>query len=167
NGIATVDDAWFARAPRAGVFGLSTRISPLEEMIWSKAFIMERERYDGADIAHLIRACGDRIDWRRLHERFGREWRVLLNHLVLFGFIYPDHRDLVPAWLMDELTDRLREETHAPPPAGRVCYGTLLSREQYLPDIRDRGYRDGRLVPNGRMRQEDVDVWTEAIDQED
>ena len=29
-----------------------------EEMIWSKAFIMERERYDGADIAHLILACG-------------------------------------------------------------------------------------------------------------
>ena len=27
-------------------------------MIWSKAFIMERERYDGADIAHLIWRAG-------------------------------------------------------------------------------------------------------------
>jgi hypothetical protein len=23
-------------------------------MIWSKAFVMERERYDGADVAHVI-----------------------------------------------------------------------------------------------------------------
>ncbi len=58
-------------------------------MIWSKAFIMERERYDGADIAHLILACGRDLDWRRLLGRFGRRWRVLLSHLVLFGFVYP------------------------------------------------------------------------------
>ena len=32
---------------------------PAEEMIWSKAFIMERERYDGADVAHILRACAE------------------------------------------------------------------------------------------------------------
>ena len=26
-------------------------------MIWSKAFIMERERFDGADVAHLLLHC--------------------------------------------------------------------------------------------------------------
>ena len=50
---------------------------------------MERERYDGADVAHIILAYGDRMDWRRLIDRFGRYWRVLLSHLVLYGFIYP------------------------------------------------------------------------------
>ena len=62
---------------------------------------MERERYDGADVAHLLRAHGDRLDWPRLLRRFGPHWRVLLSHLVLFGFIYPGERALVPAWVMD------------------------------------------------------------------
>ncbi|MFL6716318.1 MAG: nucleotidyltransferase domain-containing protein, partial [Burkholderiaceae bacterium] len=53
NAVASVDDAWFEFAADAQVLGLPARISPIEEMIWSKAFIMEKERFDGADIAHL------------------------------------------------------------------------------------------------------------------
>jgi hypothetical protein len=59
----------------------------VEETIWSKAFVMERERYDGADIAHLLRASAERLDWHRLLERFDAHWPVLLSHLILFGFI--------------------------------------------------------------------------------
>ena len=33
-------------------------VVPAEEMIWSKAFIQERERFDGADIHHLLRCKG-------------------------------------------------------------------------------------------------------------
>ena len=47
------------------------RLCPVEEMIWSKAFIMERERYDGADIMHLLLACAEALDWARLLSRFG------------------------------------------------------------------------------------------------
>jgi len=46
-------------------------LTPVEEMLWSKAFVMERHRYDGADIAHLIRARGEHFDWNRLLQRFG------------------------------------------------------------------------------------------------
>ena len=56
NGVATVDDLWLAHGVEADVLGVPTRLCPPEEMIWSKAFIMERERYDGADVAHLLRA---------------------------------------------------------------------------------------------------------------
>jgi hypothetical protein len=48
NGVAVVDDEWFAHAVSDEVLGLPARLCPAEEMIWSKAFIMERERYDGA-----------------------------------------------------------------------------------------------------------------------
>ena len=41
-------------------------LAPPEEMIWSKAFVCERERYDGADVNHLLRACGRQMDWQRL-----------------------------------------------------------------------------------------------------
>jgi hypothetical protein len=85
NGIAEVDDAWFGHAANAVVLDVPTKICPPEEMIWSKAFIMERERYDGADIVHLVRALGDRLDWPRLFRRFEPHWRVLLSHLVLLA----------------------------------------------------------------------------------
>jgi hypothetical protein len=163
NAVASVDDAWFEFAADAQVLSLPARISPIEEMIWSKAFIMEKERFDGADIAHLINACSARIDWTRLVRRFGEHWRVLLSHLVLFGFAYPATRDLVPVGVMDELIRRLSYETHAPPPATDLCLGTLLSREQYLNDIHLQGLQDARVQPVGNMTPEDTASWTRAI----
>ena len=164
NGVAQVDDAWFAHAPAGEVLDMPVRLCPAEETIWSKGYVMERERYDGADIAHILRAYGDRLDWQRLLKRFGLDWRVLLHHLILFGFIYPGERARVPEWVMAELLDRLHTELRGAPPASRVCQGTLLSREQYLIDIDEWGYQDARLTPRSSMSAEDVDRWTAGID---
>ncbi|MEQ1908008.1 MAG: hypothetical protein ABMA15_04250 [Vicinamibacterales bacterium] len=161
NGIARVDDLWFDHAPKVNVLGVIVRLSPVEEMIWSKAFILERERYDGADLAHLLRATGPSLDWPRLLMRFGDHWRVLLSHLILFGFIYPDKRQNVPAWVMDELVRRL--SVSRPNLLNDVCYGTLLSREQFLHDITHLKYRDARQEPHGAMTEAQIRIWTEAI----
>ena len=166
NGTTPVDERWFHHAVEAEVLGVPAKIMPVEEMICSKAFIMERERYDGADVAHLLRACGESLDWRRLLERIGPHWRVLLSHLVLFGFIYPGERTLVPRGVMDELLGRLAQENATPPGETRVCRGTLLSREQYLHDLTQQGYMDGRLRPVGTMSADEIAIWTEAIDED-
>jgi hypothetical protein len=165
NGIARVDDLWFDHATKANVLGVIARLSPVEEMIWSKAFVQERERFDGADVIHLLRETGPSLDWPRLLMRFGDHWRVLLSHLILFGFVYPDRRESVPAWVMDELTRRLG--VSRPRTDNDVCYGTLLSREQYLYDVERLRYRDGRLEPTGTMTPEQIATWTAAIGTED
>jgi hypothetical protein len=108
---------------------------------------MERERFDGADIAHLLRAYGARLDWNRLLERFGAHWRVLLSHLILFGYIYPSERESIPSSVMDLLIDRLRNEEVPQRTTGRLCQGTLLSKVQYAIDIERWGYQDARLLP--------------------
>jgi hypothetical protein len=162
NGILPVDDGWFAHAADGVVFGLPVKIAPAEESACSKAFIMERERYDGADVAHLLRARASVLDWVRLRYRFGTHWRVLFAHLVMFGYIYPDDRARVPRWLMDELLARLAEERERPASATSLCGGTLLSREQYLVDIEQQGLRDARLVC-GTMTAADVAHWSAAI----
>jgi hypothetical protein len=164
NGVAIVDGLWFRHAVPDHVRGVPVALIPVEEMIWSKAFIMERERYDGADVAHLISAQGTRLNWDRLVRRFGPHWRVLLSHLVLFGFIYPGERAIVPARVMDELQRRLAAERHGPREGEQVCHGTLLSREQYLPDIGPRRYDDARLVPRGALTVREIALWTAAID---
>lgn len=163
NGLANVDDLWFEHSEEAEVLGQRIRLCPPEEMIWSKGYILERERYDGADIFHLLQACGPRLDWPRLLERFGPYWRVLLSHLVLFGFVYPSERSQVPEGVLLELLDRLQSETREPPPVDAPCQGTLLSREQYLVDVKQWGYRDARLAPEGVMSARDIRHWTAAI----
>lgn len=163
NGISEVDDEWFTHASDSEFLGIKTKVCPVEETIWSKAFIMERERYDGADVVHMLGARAEQLDWQRLLRRFGPHWRVLLSHLVLFGFAYPACRDLIPAWVIDRLVDNLREETHTAPAPDTVCQGTLLSREQYLSDIEQQGLADGRLAPRGNMTARETVIWTDAI----
>jgi hypothetical protein len=162
NGVALVDDDWFRHSVAEIVLDVPVRLIPAEEMIWSKAFIMERERYDGADVAHILRACADGLDWPRLLRRFGAGWRVLLQHLVLFGFIYPCERSRVPAAVMRELVGRLDGELTRPAP-DRVCQGTLISRAQYLVDVERWGYADPRLAPQGNMTEAERERWTAGI----
>ena len=57
--------------PSSMIFDTPVKIVPLEELVWQKAYIMERERFDGADIAHLLLKCGERIDWEHILRRFG------------------------------------------------------------------------------------------------
>jgi len=98
NGVAVVDDLWFEHAVSADIFGVRVKLSPPEEMIWSKAFVQERERFDGADVLHLFYRFGPALDWERLLERFGPHWRVLFAHIVMFGFVYPGRRWTIPGW---------------------------------------------------------------------
>lgn len=135
NGICSVDDDWFKYAIDVELFKIPIQLCPVEEMIWSKAFVMERERYDGADIAHLIRAYGERMDWRRLLDRFDVHWRVLFSWTILFGYIYPSDGSSIPTWVMHDLLTRRHSE---------------------------RGYRDARQLPTGPMTTQDAAQWTAA-----
>jgi hypothetical protein len=163
NGIGPVEDDWFEHAETGELLGLPVQLLGPAEMIFSKVFTMDRGRFDGADVAHLIRACGERLDWPRLVGRFDRHWRVLLSHLVMFGFVYPADRQLVPHWVMKNLLDRLRADEAADDACDPVCRGTLLSPTQYLIDVEQWGYHDARLPPFGPMTPEQVEHWTEGV----
>jgi hypothetical protein len=145
NGIAVVDEHWLRRAPKAPVLGREALIVPAEEMIWQKAFIQERERFDGADIHHLLRFRGKKLDWEHLLSRFGdRYWELLLVHLITFRFAFPAEKEQVPESVMRGLIRRLELREEQPAGSERICRGTLLSRQQYLHETNVEGYRDAR-----------------------
>jgi hypothetical protein len=175
NGVAPVDDDWFAHAVEDTVLDIPVRIVPAEEMIWQKALIMERERFDGADVAHLLRARAENMDWGRLLARFGEHWPVLLSHLILFGYIYPEEQAKLPTEVMRTLLGRhearLASSSAGDPAAsadgsdgadGPLCLGTVLSRTQYVVDIDEWGYQDARLAPVGNMTPDEAAHWTAA-----
>jgi len=184
NGVAVVDDIWFEKAGVGMVLGMKAPLIPAEEMIWSKGYIMERERFDGADVAHVIRGWGEKMDWARLVSRYGSDWRVLFSHLVLFGYIYPAESGKIPTWVMDHMITLLHQEKptstpHGPTPTAplappprveteNLCRGTLLSRQQYLKDVAEWRYVDGRTQARAGgggapiMSEEAVAHWTAA-----
>jgi hypothetical protein len=144
NGVAVVDDLWFRHARPGRVMDVDVLLAPPEEIIWSKSFVLERERYDGHDVSHLLHACGDSLDWERLLERFDRYWEVLFAHLLMFQFAYPGTRSVVPGWVTEELAGRALEAMRAGDHPLPLCRGTLMSRVQYDHDIAQLGLQDGR-----------------------
>jgi hypothetical protein len=166
NGLCEVDDSCFERAHDHELLGLHVKLCAPEETIWMKAYIMERERFDGADVAHILLSCAEKLDWQHLVQRFGSDWRVLLSHLVLFRYIYPSEHERIPTAVMDDLIVRLRKDE---PASGhkRLCRGTPLSRKQYLVDVRKWGFQDARLEKRVHMDSEDIAQWTKAIPKEE
>src|SRR2546423_8251572 len=69
NGLWPVDDGWFVHSTPIDVLGYRTRLVPAEEQLWSKAFVQDRDRFDGADVAYLILTRGSKFDWPRLVRR--------------------------------------------------------------------------------------------------
>jgi Nucleotidyl transferase of unknown function (DUF2204) len=145
NGVAVVDDEWFENAKTATVFGHRCLVAPAEEMIWSKAFVNERERYDGSDVNHLLLKAGRQMDWERVMRRFDRYWEVLFSHLMMFRYAYPSERDVIPDWVMAELMSRTLDTVREGNWEERICRGNLISRVNYHVDIHHWGFRDGRL----------------------
>lgn len=154
NGVAVVDDAWFDHARPAVVMGVEVLLAPPEEMIWSKSFVLERERYDGHDVNHILRAVGQELDWDRLLRRFDRYWEVLLSHLLLFRFAYPGERSKVPDPILRRLVARLEEQLGTDHPRA-LCRGNLISRVQYRHDLEQLGYEDGRAWDEAERRMEE------------
>jgi hypothetical protein len=142
NAACPVDESWFERHERVDVLGRQVELVPPEEVLWTKMLVEDRDRFDGADVNHLLRGRGRSLDWKRMLMRMEPFWEILLSHLLQFRFVYPAERDVVPGWLMEELVSRLHNQLAAPVPREKVCRGPLLSKTQYLVDIQEWGYRE-------------------------
>lgn len=141
NGQIHIDKTWFDNAPEREIFGVRVRVITVTELIYSKLYIADRTRFDGADIEHLILRCADEIDWDRLLSLVGRDWQLLLARLLSFQWVYPSERDRVPQAVLDDLLDRQRDLSDLPVPKDRVSRGSLLSRTQYQVDIEEWGFK--------------------------
>ena len=93
------------------------------------------------------------MDWRRLLRRFRTHERVLMAHLLLFGYVYPTERQRVPEWVIAELELMIKREPARPQ---RVCFGTNIAQKGYGVPIREWGFVDGRLKPHGPLTEQEV-----------
>jgi hypothetical protein len=141
NACLVVDDTWIARAIPGKVLGIPCRILAAEEMIASKIFITRRERFDGADIVHLLRSCGPTLDWDRLLHLTGPHWQLLYWNLVLFAYIHPAHTAVVPERIWHQLAALF--ENHVMHPRKSAPFrGSLIDPKMFAIDVDEWGERD-------------------------
>lgn len=141
NAAVTVTDSWIVRARPALVLGVPTRILAAEELLASKMFVVRRERFDGADMAHIIYATGGQLDWGRILELAGADWEMLLWSLVLFRYVYPAQSHFVPLLVWTQLVNRLMLGLLNPDPLARFR-GSLVDENMFAIDVKEWGLDD-------------------------
>lgn len=123
NGLTTVSETQYERAPRGEFLELPTRFLPADDLVLSKIFTMNQHRCDWPDVLRIIRSCPASLDWRHILECMHENWPVLLSFIVLFDWIYPSDACCVPSDLREEL---LKRKLSSPiPEAGPVRESVL------------------------------------------
>lgn len=136
NGVITVEDSWIERSRPAVVYGVTTRVLAPEELVASKIFVARRERFDGADIAHVIYGTAGEFDWKREMELVGEHWEMLLWSLVLFRYVYPAQSQYVPAEVWCELLRRFENELRQPNLNAKFR-GSLVDDNMFAIDVNE------------------------------
>ena len=151
NATIVVEDSWIELAKPASVQGVQTRVLAAEELVASKLFIVRRERFDGADIAHVILRNSRET---RLAARSAAGGRTLGNPPMgacLVPLLYPAQTQYVPKEVWRDLVSRFQEVVSHPEPAAKFR-GSLVDDKQFAIDVNEWGlenlmqeYRDRRL----------------------
>jgi hypothetical protein len=139
NGVITVDQSWIDRANPASVLGVSTRVLGAEELVASKLFVTRRERFDGADISHIIYATHGKLAWARILELAGEHWELVLWNLILFRYVYPAHSKLVPQSVWRDLLTRFSELVRNSREGGEEFRGSLIDDAMFAIDVEEWG----------------------------
>lgn len=141
NAALRVTDSWIVRSEPAQILGVPVRILAAEELLASKLFVTRRERFDGADIAHIIYATRGNLDWNRILELAGPHWEVLLWALLLYHYVYPAHSDYVPLLVWAELVNGLMSRLLNRDPAAPFR-GSLIDENMFAIDVCEWGLDD-------------------------
>jgi hypothetical protein len=142
NNIIRVNEPWYHHAVKAEFEGINVLIVAPEELIWAKLYVQNRERFDGADVNHLLLKQGKNLDWKRLMHYMEQHWHILLAQVLMFQFVYPsDFYEIIPRWVFDELMARAHEQYDVPSPLEKVCRGPVIDQTQYSVDIKEWNYK--------------------------
>ncbi len=152
NAVIVVDDTWMKRTHPAMIAGVRSQIISPEDLLASKLFVTRRERFDGADIAHIIYGTRGRLEWERILELAGEHWEIVLWALILFRYVYPAHTGYVPAALWQDLLSRYMHIVQHPDPKAPFR-GSLVDEHMFSIDIQDWGLEDVQAGYRSRQLQ--------------
>jgi hypothetical protein len=160
NAVLVVEPSWIERARPATIVEIKTRVLAPEELLASKLFVTRRERFDGADIAHVIYGTRGKIEWERVLRLVGEHWEMLLWALLFFRYAYPAQTSYVPASLWRDLLGRLSSDIAKDQP-NAAFRGSLVDDNMFAIDLKEWGlqniledYRTRRMASIKKPREQ-------------
>jgi hypothetical protein len=103
NQRAVVDASWLNRGALVEIRGERIRAIPIEELIWSKLYVLQRERTDWGDVLNLIAAQAASIDWDHLLSRLADDTPLLAAALSVFAWLTPSRAQAIPVTVWEQL----------------------------------------------------------------
>ena len=130
NKRTVVDDRWTDSGPLIQLCGQSFRVIPAEELIWSKLYVLQRDRCDWPDIFNLVYATGPHLDWEHLFARVAEDRPLLKGILSIFSWLCPGRALALPHLVWDAVD--LPVPRAEGDPAGRPSRKDLLDSRPWL-----------------------------------
>jgi hypothetical protein len=103
NGRSRVTRDWLCRGPVIEARNQRFRIIPPEELIWSKLYVVQRERCDWPDVLNVVDAAGPSLDWNHLLALLEDDRPLLRSLMSVYSWITPDGAARLPRWLWPKL----------------------------------------------------------------
>jgi len=139
NQRAHVDGQWFERASSVTIRGEELQVIPVEELLWCKLYIMQRDHCDWTDLFNLLYARGTGIDWDHVFERVENDVPLLRGLLSVYEWLCPESAGKFPADLWERLglpdpESVPRQEQHDPVKLldSRTWFGADITRGEKL-----------------------------------
>jgi hypothetical protein len=112
NQRAAVDSPWLTRGPEVTLRGERLRAIPIEELIWSKLYVLQRERSDWGDVLRLLDARAQSVDWDRLLSRMGEDTPLLTGAVSVLAWLDPDRARDIPGRVWGRIGLRPPQPAH-------------------------------------------------------
>jgi Domain of unknown function (DUF1814). len=121
NLTAEVDDAWLNRGPILRVRGVEVRVLPPEELVWTKLYVLQRDRCDWPDILNILCSAAPSVDWAYLLERIADDAPLLSAVLAVFTWLCPGQSLNLPDWVRERLSLPKSDNPNLPMDRQRAC----------------------------------------------
>jgi hypothetical protein len=114
NHRAPVEARWLTHGPQVTIRGEHLRAIPIEELIWSKLYVLQRDRSDWGDVLKLIDARANSIAWDHLLSRLGEDAPLLGGALAVLAWLAPERSRDIPASVWTRVTPAAPASTPDP-----------------------------------------------------
>jgi hypothetical protein len=98
-----VDSMWFPHATPIELRGESLHLVPMEEILWVKMYVMQKDRCDWPDLLNLLYAQIETVNWEHLYTRLGGDLPLLAGLLQVFAWMCPTRSRQIPEVIRKEL----------------------------------------------------------------
>lgn len=102
NQRAQVDPDWL-NGPIVSIDGLGLRLLRPEETLWTKLYVLQKDRCDWPEAINMLSSIGADLDWARLMRRTAEDTPLLAALVHVFQWVCPDQCRALPPAVLDQL----------------------------------------------------------------